>query len=200
MNVNQLREILELAREGRKIEFKRAQLWDDAEFRAKVTKTVLAFSNVRDGGTMVIGVEEPSDGNFTFVGVDDGVLQTYSEEDVAAHVAEYADPYAKFTLQKIPTDGKTFVVLEVAEFDDIPVICKKSGLCNLRKGALYTRSYRIPESVEVPSQVEMREILEIATEKKVRKYHEMQRRVAAPPVEAAASDDTKFATQLRKLP
>jgi hypothetical protein len=95
VNENQLRAILEIAREGRNIEFKGAMPWSNPEFRAKITKSILAFSNVRDGGAIIIGVEEPSDGVFNFVGVETQTVKTFSEEDVAAHVAEYADPYTK---------------------------------------------------------------------------------------------------------
>jgi predicted HTH transcriptional regulator len=201
VNENQLRGILEVAKEGRNIEFKGGMPWSNPEFRAKITKSILAFSNVRDGGAIIIGVEEPSDGVFDLVGVETQVVKTFSEEDVAAHVAEYADPYTKFTVQKLSLDDRVYVVVEVAEFDEIPVICKKDGPSKLRKGATYTRSYRIPESVEVPSQVEMREILDIAAEKKLRKHYEMQRRVGAPSeVGAEVSDDARFAAQREGLP
>jgi len=50
------------------------------------------------------------------------------------------------------------------------VICKKDGMEKLRRGAVYTRSRRMPETVEVPGQVEMREILDLALEKRSRAF------------------------------
>ena len=58
-------------------------------------------------------------------------------------------------------------------FNAIPVICKINGRENLREGAIYTRSRRIPETVKVPTHSEMREIINIATEKKIRSFLEM---------------------------
>ena len=49
------------------------------------------------------------------------------------------------------------------------VAFKKDGLKNLRKGAIFTRTRRHPETIEVPSQTEMREILELAVDKNMRK-------------------------------
>ena len=91
-------------------------------------------------------------------------------------------------------ENKKFVVIKVFEFAEIPVICKKDGSSNLRKAAIYTRTYRIPESAEVPSQSEMREILDLAAEKQVRRFFETQSR-AGITVEMIKIDNTKFAQQ-----
>jgi hypothetical protein len=60
--------------------------------------------------------------------------------------------------------------LTVSEFKEIPVICKRDGHARLRRGAIYTRTYRKPESAEIPSQTELREILDLAIEKKLRVF------------------------------
>ena len=44
-------------REERNLEFKCSMSWADASTKAKLTKSVLAMANLRDGGHVVLGVE-----------------------------------------------------------------------------------------------------------------------------------------------
>jgi predicted HTH transcriptional regulator len=196
MDKDQFIELTQLAKEGRNLEFKRSTPWELSEFKAKIVKSILAFSNVRDGGAIVIGVECQPDQSYRFTGITAEHLATYTEDHLASVVAEYADPYAKFAVDKADVDGNTYLIILVSEFDEIPVICKRDGACNLRKGAFYTRTYRIPESAEVPSQTELREILEMAIDKGLRKYLERQARIGAGfTAPTIVSEDEKFAAQ-----
>src|SRR5262249_46564787 len=78
----------------------------------------------------------------------------------------------------------------------LPVICKKDGLEKLRRGAIYTRSRRLPETVEVPSQAEMRELLDLAIEKGSRTFTRQAERMGF--VRLARKD--QFIEQLKGLP
>ena len=177
MDKNRFLELTQLGKEGRNLEFKRSTPWETPEFKAKIAKSVLAFSNVRDGGAIVIGVDQQGDGAFQFAGVSPEHLATYTEDELSSYVSEFAHPYAKLTLERAEVDGKVFLIILIHEFDEIPVICKRDGPSNLRKGAIYTRPYRMPENSEVPTQTELREILDIAVEKGIRKYFERQLRL-----------------------
>jgi hypothetical protein len=84
-------------------------------------------------------------------------------------------------------------------FDEIPVVCRRNGV-GLRQGAVYTRSYRMPETCEVPSQTEMREIIEMATDKGVRRFLERSRRAGLLTGGTAEPTDTdKFDEELEEL-
>ncbi len=61
-------------------------------------------------------------------------------------------------------------VMKVFEFDDLPHICVRDYPGVLRSGAVYVRPRRAPETVEIASSVEMRELLDLATEKSVRRF------------------------------
>lgn len=50
-------------REQRNLEFKELLEWDQPQHRAKVEKSVLGMSNGRDGGVLVVGVED--DGSYS---------------------------------------------------------------------------------------------------------------------------------------
>lgn len=166
----EFQEIIQLGKEGRSLEFKRSTPWEDTEFKAKIAKSILAFSNVRDGGRLIIGVNQLNDDSFDFLGMDNADLQSWSYDDVSSFVSKYADPFVDFTLERVSLDEKTFIVITVSEFTELPVICKRDGASKLRRGAIYIRTYRMPETAEVPTQTELREILDLAIEKRLRGF------------------------------
>ncbi len=63
------------------------------------------------------------------------------------------------------------------------------------RGALYVRPRKVPETSEIASGVEMREVIELATQQALRAYVETARRagvtlgVAQPAVESPASEE-----------
>src|SRR5437870_10927208 len=88
-------------------------------------------------------------------------------------------PPSSFDLKIREFQGREFAALEVHEFADIPTICKKGYYRDhqsghrevvLREGACYIRSRHKPETVEVSSLEHMRELIDLATEKGVRKF------------------------------
>ena len=175
MTANDLKDILEFGQERRNIDFKTSIPWNNRnkEFKAKITKTILGISNIRDGGNIIIGVDRNDDDSYTCTGLENNVLNTYTKDNIASFVDVYSDPYVNIDVFKLPYKNKSFAVIKVFEFNEIPVLCKKDYNPNnniiLKDGAVYTRSYRKPETIEVPSQSEMREILDMAVEKKLKK-------------------------------
>jgi hypothetical protein len=163
--------------------------WNDTNTKAKITKIILAMSNIRDGGYLVLGFNQDGD-TFVPTGVVQSDLSSFNYDHVRSHVAEYADPYVEFSMEIVKDEEqkKSFLVFTVKEFAEIPVICAKNGLENLEEGAVYTRSRRIPESVKVPTQSEMREIVDMAIEKGLRKYIETSRR-AGLEIQATTKED-----------
>lgn len=130
------------------------------------------MANIRDGGWIVIGKEERSDGTFEKVGVTQTDYESYNSDDVKDFVEEYADPYVNLSIQKKIYDQKKFVVIRIQEFDNTPIICKRDWGEVLHRGKMYTRSRGKPETVEVPSETEMREIIDMAVDKENRKFFE----------------------------
>ena len=160
-------QILELGHETSGVEFKGPGPWTDRQLRAQLVRAVLAMANRRDGGKVIIGVED-NGGVLTPVGLNEDDLITWRYDDIAAGIAAYADPSVSFERQVKEYNGSEYVVLEVDEFADIPVLCKRDYPGVLRDGACYVRSRRKPETSEIPTQEDMRDLLELATEKKLR--------------------------------
>ncbi|GAI24923.1 unnamed protein product, partial [marine sediment metagenome] len=79
-------------------------------------------------------------------------------------------PSISFDLEVQEYDGKNYVVLEIHVFEQLPILCKKDYPEVLRRGACYVRSRRKPETTEIPTQEDMRDLLDLAIEKGLRKY------------------------------
>ena len=184
-------------REERNIEYKESVPWGDADIKAKLTRAALAMSNIRDGGYIVIGVEQAGDA-FTPTGMKQEDFDSFNQDHVSAHINNYADPFAEVTVTKQEHEGNRFVIIQVAEFSEIPVICKRDGL-RLRHGAMYTRSRRMNESVEVPTSAEMREIMEAAIEKGFRRLLATLRRAGAQVAEIGGVEGKRFDDELEGL-
>jgi hypothetical protein len=191
-----LSSIIHWPREERNLEFKRSMDWADPTTKAKLTKSVLAMANVRDGGHIVLGVERQPDDSYIPVGMKSGHLNSFVQDHLSSYFSEYADPYVETTLLKHDINGRTFCVIRVSEFAELPVVCKKDGQEKLRRGATYTRSRRMPETVEVPSHVEMREILDLAIEKRGRAFAQQAERMGM----VRSPQRGEFEEQLKTVP
>jgi hypothetical protein len=173
MTDDEFNEIMVGASELRGIEFKGpgAKAHD---LLLKVLRAILGLANTRDGGAVIIGVVESRD-SFDPVGLSDDEVRTWIQDDLRDAVAAYSDPPADIQLERKIWRSKTFVAILVAEFKDYPIVCKRDGQDSsnkkiLRNGACYVRSRRKPETVELPNHMEMRDLLELALQKRLRDH------------------------------
>ena len=155
--------------EERNLEYKASMNWGENATRSKVVRAAMSMANIRDGGAIVFGVEETAPGEFQAVGMPDRDADSFNLDDVMDAVNKYADPFVEMEVDRVIWQGRQFVVIQVKEFEEIPVVCRKSGV-NLKRGAVYTRSRRKNESVPISSQTEMREVLEMSFDKRMRRY------------------------------
>ena len=160
-------DLIEHGREERNLEYKETLNWEDSSTKGKIAKSAMAMANIPDGGAIVIAVEENSE-VFDPVGMKPEDYESFGQDDTQDWVNGYADPFVQLTVQREEAaDGKKFVVIQIQQFKALPVVCTKSGVEGLRSGAVYTRSRRKYQTVEVSSQTEMRGILDRATDKQI---------------------------------
>ena len=126
------------------------------------------MANLRDGGQIVLGVEEPNKNEWIAVGMKDADYNSFNQDDISRKVNNYADPSIEITLYKIIIENKKFIVIRVKPFEDIPIICKDDGI-DLNAGKIYVRPKSMIECVAVPNAGEMREILDIAIDNQITK-------------------------------
>jgi hypothetical protein len=177
MDIDEFRQIISLEHEITRVEFKPPFMLQNREMLAKVVRAVLAMANTRDGGKIIIGVEEKSK-KLIPCGLSQEQEESLSYDNLSQHFSEYADPNVEFDTNILVDQEKRFLIINVKEFSLIPVLCKKefnNSLSKnpqviLKKGQCYVRSTRKPESVEIPTQTEMRELLDLSIVKGIRKF------------------------------
>jgi hypothetical protein len=190
---------LDLLQEGRSVDFKMAVEW--VELKHGIPKDVLAMSNVRDGGIIIVGVEE-IDNKWNLTGMTQEQLNTYDPDDMIDHVNRYASPSITVDVVKhAHNDGLNFLIIQVHEFVESPILCKRDYSGDLRRGAFYIRPLGKPESREVQNAEEMRDLLDLAAEKRTRNLLRQIERVgidlATAPLQKTVSD--KFDEELEGL-
>ena len=195
--------LLAVGHELTSIEFKGPGAASDRHLFALVTKAALGMTNRRDGGRVILGVSDTS-GVLYPTGLTVAERDSWNYDDISAKFAEYADPSLSFEITPQPYDGKHFVIIRVREFEDIPVLCKKQYQDVLRQGACFVRPRRKPETTEIPTQEDMRDLLDLAAEKRLRKHLELTSRAGGTVVSSALgtpvpTDQQLFQEQLSDL-
>lgn len=200
MTDQELAEVLALGHELRGIEFKGPGPTSNAQLFARVVKAMLGMANRRDGGRVIVGVAD-NQGVLNPIGLADADVATWKYDDISGKLAEYADPSIEFEVQVPQHEGNKYIALHVREFEAIPILCKNDYPRVLRKGACYVRSRRKPETTEIPTQEDMRDLLELATEKGVRKWVTQAQRAGLIPLGAPPppTDAELFDQQLGDL-
>jgi predicted HTH transcriptional regulator len=195
-------QLLALGHERRGVEFKGPGPRTDKHLLARVVRAVLGMTNRRDGGLVVVGVEDDAK-TLKPVGVTPQDLLTWKFDDVTGAIAPYADPNVEFDLEVLVYQGAACIIFSVHEFDDVPVLCAKDyssqNTVILRKGACYVRSRHKPETSEIPSQSEMRDLLDLAAEKRLRAYLSLGRRAGAEAPTNQGTDAKRFEDELRDV-
>src|SRR5262249_40676605 len=148
--------------EKQRIEYKGPGKGTENGFIARIARAVLAMSNRRDGGLVIIGVEEVNR-RLNAVGLDAATMATWQGRgNIQAAINAYCDPSASFDIEFEPS-ARRCVIIRVREFVDLPLLCKKGwtdqgtgGKEVLRQGACYVRSRRNVGSSEIGTQEDMR--------------------------------------------
>lgn len=190
---------LDLLQEVRAVDFKRAVMWN--ELKQCIPKDILAMSNLRDGGIIIIGVEE-SNNKWNRTGMMDEQLNTYSPDDMIDHVNKYASPSMTFNVVKhTDNEGLKYLVIKAREFEEKPFVCKRNCADELRQGAFYIRPLGKAESREVQTADEMHDLLELSVEKRTRNFMRQIQRVGIDleTMRLEKTDEDKFDDELEGL-
>ena len=200
------RELIELIAGGERpgVEFKNARGRKEKSF-AEVVRAVLGLANRRNGGIVIIGVDD----NGQAPGLTADQAGSWANPDhVRQAIAPFADPYVYVHVELVtigiagPFKDRVFAVVRVEEFEEVPVLCGKqaldgSGNVVLQPGACYVRPNHMPATTSVANHAQFRALLELAIEKGVRKFLRTAKAVGLPASTAAPDDTELFARQLK---
>ncbi len=186
---DELERILKTGREGRAAEFKQTLSWAENATRAKVVKWALGTANLADGGVLAFGLQRVDPNPlYELSGMSQADYESFNQDSISTTVNTYATPHVDLSVIHLPLDDKLFVAIIVRQFLDHPVICARDFVIENRavvtKGRVYCRSRRTPETTEVQSPEDMRDIIELATSRGLERYfrlREIERRAEGPP-------------------
>lgn len=129
-----IQSLIEVAYELRDREFKSAFSWADPKsswLREKVARAVLGMTNIKYGGNIIIGIKEDTNGEnkkMVLEGLTENQLEGFGDYDaIKGFIDGFSYLDTNFDMGWGEYEKKRYVVLTVAEFYEIPVICKKDG-------------------------------------------------------------------------
>jgi len=162
--VEEVRALIERGGESADLDYKAPIAWPpiaSAE-RHRLVKTMMAMSNLEDGGRILLGINDKSKAP---VGLSADEAQTWDTTSVAAALAHCASPAPHIHVHQANVDGLLLVLVRVSPVAPGPTICQNvpghaAAASELRRGAVYVRRPGA-ETVEVSTEQEMRELLRI---------------------------------------
>ena len=154
------------------VDAKGPMTWDGADASASLAKDIASFANSRDGGVIVVGKSEASDGSFSYDGLSPEQTASFDTTKVGQWVNSRFAPPIQLACYQAEVIDKKFIVIIVQEFDDVPSLCVKSfqETTNpknhlLRDGTIYIRNQNA-ESKPIKTVDELRAVIGLATRKK----------------------------------
>jgi hypothetical protein len=196
--------ILELIRQGnenRNLDYKGAFSWATAanDVKCEIVKDILAFANTRDGGKILIGVEDKT-----------GAIEGLTEEQSASFdqtrfndfIHKYTSPLHTSRVHRRTVDKHRLVVIDVPEFVEAPILCAKDahsssnpGRQILKKAALYKRTDKAT-SEGIADSEEMRELLNRGLLRRQDELLRAIRQIILPRKTVEVQPDTGFKAQI----
>ncbi len=161
MTTDELERLIEGQAESQSLDFKANMPWDFNSF----AKDFMAMANVRDGGTILIGVRENGP-SFEREGVSEENRATYKIDDIRDKLRKYTDPCISFDI-KFPVDNNNlqYVSIHIHSFKEVPVICVIANQdARLQQSTIYYRNTngRV-QSGAISNSSDLRDVIELAS-------------------------------------
>ena len=150
------------------------------------------MGNLRDGGIIIVGVSERGD-TWDICGISDKDRSTYDADTVIDQTNSFISPHADLAIVIVEYHGKNFLTLQVNEFLETPLVCKKNGPgdSGLVEGAVYVRTAGMARTTRITNASQMHDLLELAAEKRARRILEVGRRVGLAPAISVSEEFDK---------
>lgn len=197
---------IEVSGESDNIDAKGSMSWDRGAASASLSKDIVSFANSRDGGVIVLGKKEKKPGEFEMTGLTEDEANSFETTKVASWVNSRFSPSVRLVCHSQQHDGKRFVVITVAEFDDVPILCTKSfqDPSNPKKHLLRERTIYIrnanAESTPLGTVEELRTLIGLATSKRGNEMLSMfESMLKGKPLLRGPSDKEQFDDELKSI-
>lgn len=196
-----VRQLIDRQGEDRSLDYKAAMAFTDNAVKGKLLKCIMAFANTRDGGYILIGVEQ-IDLHFEAMGVTPEQARSFDPTKIGDFARNYCSTLPRVTTREVAIGEVRVLLLRVAEFADEPIVCtsdlhdsQKNSI--LRKGNIYVRT-EDARCVAIDSSETMRSFLDLAVQKRGEGLLEQIRGLvgAAPITSGSASPAEQYATEI----
>lgn len=140
----------------------------------------MAMANLRDGGIIVIGVSERGE-SWELTGISDTDLSTYDFDDISDFIAKYASVPLELDVVVVRyRDSKLYLAIQISEFTHLPCICRRNSsneALAFSKSDILIRPPGKPQTKKAEDANEIRELIELAAEKRARRIIETAGRI-----------------------
>lgn len=144
--------------ESRGLDYKETLDLETKKGKASLAKDVIAFANY-GGGTIIVGVSEPTPGRFLPVGIPDSLIRHFETTRLLQAILPYMDPHIPVTVRPVQDGTRTFLFIEIPPAKGTLVLAgKKNEAAGLFPGRIYTRTTDVC-SAETQTSAEFREVL-----------------------------------------
>ena len=115
--------------------------------KASLAKDVIAFANY-GGGTIIIGISEPTPGKFVPIGVSDFLVAAIETTHFNQAIRSFLDPPINTIVRPVQDGSKTFLFIEIPAAKGTLILAgKKNEAAGLYPGRIYTRTTDVSSSL-----------------------------------------------------
>ena len=198
-----IRQLLKIKTESKNLDYKEGLNWDTSpkDKKLEIVKDILAMANTQDGGKIIFGVK---DSDYDFIGLSEVDFKSFDPTKVNDFLHNYTEPQHSCQVYKYKIDEKYVVVIDVPEFPEVPIICKKDFYSSdnnkqiLKKGQIYIRTEKA-SSEAISSVEEMREFLGRALTKKGDELlHSIERLIKGKPIKPTEESEEKNREEIKE--
>lgn len=167
----QVRSLVDARSETRNLDYKGPMSFGPGRAeKAEILKDILAMSNTRDGGSILVGISEADNGTFTVEGISSQQAKSFDITKIGDFARDISSAQPNLTSSPIEIDGKLLLLISVREFEEVPLVCIKTmhsvdGKIVLRAGGIYIRTVSA-KSVEIGSAEDMQLLIDTAIQKR----------------------------------
>ncbi|MBF6298991.1 ATP-binding protein [Nocardia amamiensis] len=165
-----VRQLLDRQAESRSLDYKAPMSFGPAKKdKGKILQDIVALSNTRDGGYVLIGVEQTG-GRFVPAGISAEQAASFDPTRIGEFAKNHFSLLPEVSSHVVAIDGIDLLLLRVGEFDNEPIVCTKdlhdeNSKAILRAGSIYVRTVDA-RSIAIDSGESMRAFLDLAVQKR----------------------------------
>lgn len=175
---NVIKELLQGNTENLNLEFKASFNFDENIWaRERLIRSILAMSNTRNGGYILIGVGENKDKSLNLSGLEEAHLQLFKtkEEELKSKTESFCSSPVSYEIGLGKYKENDYILISVTEFSLNPLICRKNGEHkdkHLEEGAIYIRTLKDkPSSIKLINPVDIQDFLDRSSDKQISNLH-----------------------------